>query len=81
MTFSHPLLLLTLLVVPLAFALYKLAERRRMRYAVRYTNVDLLALVAASGRPWRRWLVTGVCSSPRSRRCASRSRDRTSPRA
>lgn len=60
MTFSHPLLLLTLLVVPLAFALYKLAERRRMRYAVRYTNVDLLALVAASGRPWRRWLATSV---------------------
>jgi Ca-activated chloride channel family protein len=60
MTFSHPLLLLTLLVVPLAFALYKLAERRRMRYAVRYTNVDLLALVATSGRPWRRWLVTSV---------------------
>jgi Ca-activated chloride channel family protein len=60
MTFSHPLLLLTLLVVPLAFALYKLAERRRMRYAVRYTNVDLLALVAASGRPWRRWLAAAV---------------------
>ena len=34
MTFSHPLLLLTLLLVPLAIALYKLAERRRMRYAV-----------------------------------------------
>lgn len=60
MTFSHPLLLLTLLVVPLAWGLYKLAERRRMRYAVRYTNVDLLALVAASGRPWRRWLATSV---------------------
>jgi Ca-activated chloride channel family protein len=60
MTFSHPLLLLTLLAVPLAFGLYKLAERRRMRYAVRYTNVDLLALVAASGRPWRRWLATSV---------------------
>jgi Ca-activated chloride channel family protein len=60
MTFSHPLLLLTLLVVPLAFALYKLVERRRMRYAVRYTNVDLLALVAASGRPWRRYLATSL---------------------
>jgi Ca-activated chloride channel homolog len=60
MTFSHPLLLLTLLVVPLAFVLYKLAERRRMRYAVRYTNVDLLALVAASGRPWRRYLATSL---------------------
>jgi Ca-activated chloride channel family protein len=27
-----------------------------MRYAVRYTNVDLLALVAAEQRPWRRYL-------------------------
>ena len=61
MTFSHPLLLLTLLVVPLALVLYTLAARRRMRYAVRYTNVDVLALVvAASGRPWRRYLATGL---------------------
>ena len=61
MTFSHPLLLLSLLVVPLALALYKLAARRRMRYAVHYTNVDVLALVvAASSRPWRRYLATGL---------------------
>jgi Ca-activated chloride channel family protein len=60
MTFGHPLLLLTLLVVPLAFALYKVVERRRMRYAVRYTNVDLLALVVGSGRPWRRYLATSL---------------------
>lgn len=61
MTFSHPLLLLTLLVVPLALALYTLAARRRMRYAVRYTNVDVLALVVAgSGRPWRRYVATSL---------------------
>ncbi|HVP75627.1 MAG TPA: VWA domain-containing protein [Gaiellaceae bacterium] len=53
MTFGAPLLLLTLLAVPLALGLYLLAERRRMRYAVRYTNVDVLALVAG-GRQWRR---------------------------
>jgi Ca-activated chloride channel homolog len=52
-TFGAPLLLLTLLAVPLAVGLYLLAERRRMRYAVRYTNVDVLALVAG-GRQWRR---------------------------
>jgi len=52
-TFGAPLLLLTLLAVPLALGLYGLAERRRMRYAVRYTNVDVLALVAG-GRQWRR---------------------------
>jgi Ca-activated chloride channel family protein len=47
-TFEHPLLLLTLLVVPLAVALYVLAERRRMRYAIRFTNLDVLASVAGS---------------------------------
>ena len=34
MSFGHPLLLLSLLVVPVAIGLYLLAERRRMRYAV-----------------------------------------------
>jgi Ca-activated chloride channel homolog len=52
-TFGTPLMLVSLLVVPLAVGLYLLAERRRMQYAVRYTNVDLLASVAG-GRPWRR---------------------------
>ncbi|MBV8563000.1 MAG: VWA domain-containing protein [Actinobacteria bacterium] len=53
MSFGQPLLLLTLLVLPLAAALAWLLERRRMRYAIRYTNVDVLATVAG-GRPWRR---------------------------
>ena len=58
MTFGHPLLLLSLLAVPLALAAVKVAERRRARYAVRYTNVDLLALVASGQRPWRRSVTT-----------------------
>ncbi len=53
MTFGHPLLLLTLLVLPLAAAGAWLLERRRVRYAIRYTNVAVLATVAG-GRPWRR---------------------------
>lgn len=53
MTFGHPLLLLTLLVVPAAIAGLVLAERRRMRYAVRFTNLDVLASVAGRSR-WRR---------------------------
>jgi Ca-activated chloride channel family protein len=53
MSFGAPLLLLALLTMPLAVGLYLLAERRRMRYAVRYTNVDVLALVT-EGRRWRR---------------------------
>jgi Ca-activated chloride channel family protein len=61
MTFSHPLLLLTLLVIPAGLALYRLiVARRRMRYAVRYTNVDVLAAVVATGRPWRRWVAAGA---------------------
>jgi Ca-activated chloride channel family protein len=54
-TFERPLLLLTLLAVPLAVALYVLAERRRMRYAIRYTNLDVLAEVA--GDRYRRRFV------------------------
>lgn len=60
MTLESPLMLLTLLVVPLATGLYLLALRRRMRYAVRYTNVDILASVAGGGRPWRRVLPAAV---------------------
>jgi len=40
---------LTLLVVPLALALYVLSERRRMRYAIRFTNLDVLAGVVDGG--------------------------------
>jgi Ca-activated chloride channel family protein len=53
-TFQAPLLLATLAVVPLIAAVYVLAQRRRRRYAVRYTNVDLLASVA--GRSYTRHL-------------------------
>jgi Ca-activated chloride channel homolog len=61
MNFGHPLLLLTLLVIPAAVAVYYVfAARRRVRYAVRYTNVDVLASVLAGGRPWRRWIATGL---------------------
>jgi Ca-activated chloride channel homolog len=54
-TFERPLLLLTLLLVPVAIALYMLAERRRMRYAIRFTNVEVLAGVL-HGRIWRQYV-------------------------
>jgi Ca-activated chloride channel family protein len=54
-TFERPLLLLTLLAVPLAIALYLLSERRRMRYAIRFTNLDVLAGVV--GDRYRRRFV------------------------
>jgi Ca-activated chloride channel family protein len=53
-SFREPLLLAGLVLVPLALAAYLLAQRRRRRYAVRYTNLDLL--VAAAGRDWLRHL-------------------------
>jgi Ca-activated chloride channel homolog len=55
MSFQNPVFLLALLTVPLAIGLYVLAERRRMRYAVRFSNMDVLASVAG-GSAWRRYV-------------------------
>lgn len=55
MSFQAPLLLALLGLVPLAAAAYVLAQRRRRRFAVRYTNVAVLAAVSA-GRSWARHL-------------------------
>jgi Ca-activated chloride channel homolog len=74
MTFGHPLLLLTLLAIPAALVAYRLATWRRMEYAVRYTNVDVLASVVATGRPWRRWLMAGVFLLALATLCAALSR-------
>jgi Ca-activated chloride channel family protein len=52
---QQPLLLLSLLALPLAAGLFLLAGRRRMRYAIRFTNLDVLAGVAPR-RSWRRML-------------------------
>jgi len=59
MSFGHPLLLLTLLALPLALAGRRLVERRRMRYAVRFTNVEVLASVLG-GRSFRRHVAPGL---------------------
>ena len=56
MSFGTPLLLFGLLLVPALVVGYKLMQRRPGRYAVRYTNLDVLASVAASTRSWRRHL-------------------------
>jgi Ca-activated chloride channel homolog len=74
MTFGHPLLLLTLLLIPASLLAYRLTTRRRMEYAVRYTNVDVLASVVATGRPWRRWLMAGVFLLALATLCAALSR-------
>ena len=54
MTFAAPSVLLGLLVVPLAALAYVFIQRRRSRYAVRFTNVDLLANLVDQAPGWRR---------------------------
>jgi Ca-activated chloride channel homolog len=54
MSFQSPWFLLGLLVLVAAYGLWRLAERRRMRYAVRYSNLDVLASVVPSNRSWLR---------------------------
>lgn len=56
MTFASPELLIALALVPIAIVAYLLIQRRRSRYAVRFTNVDLLANVAPRTPGWRRHL-------------------------
>jgi Ca-activated chloride channel family protein len=52
-SFGHPLLLVTLLLPALAALAYLLLERRPAKYAVRYTNVDVLAGVVEARPRWR----------------------------
>jgi Ca-activated chloride channel family protein len=55
MSFKQPIFLLSLVLVAGAVAVWLLAERRRMRYAIRFTNLDVLASVAPV-RTWPRYV-------------------------
>ena len=69
MSFSSPLLLLALLVVPAALIFALVIDRRRSRYPVSFTNLELLAGLVQERRSWRRWvplallLVALACAS------------------
>ena len=69
MSFSSPLLLLALLVVPAALIFAVVIDRRRSRYPVSFTNLELLAGLVEQRRSWRRWvplallLVALACAS------------------
>jgi Ca-activated chloride channel family protein len=69
MTLIEPYALLALLVVPATLVFLILIGRRRARYAIAYTNMDVLASVAEQQRAWRRWvpialiLLALVCAS------------------
>jgi Ca-activated chloride channel homolog len=55
-SFQWPLVLLSLALIPLAVLGYLLIQRRRTKYAVRFTNLDLLANVVEGSPGWRRHL-------------------------
>jgi Ca-activated chloride channel family protein len=55
MSFQSPWMLLGLLVITAFVGVWLWAERRRARFAVRYTNLDVLATVV-SGRSWPRFV-------------------------
>jgi len=54
MTFAEPGLPIGLLAIPLAVAANLLVQRRRSRYVVRFTNLDLLANLVPRSPAWRR---------------------------
>ncbi len=56
MNFLAPQMLLGLLLVPIAIGFYLWAQRRRSKYAVRFTNLALLANLAPRRPSWRRHL-------------------------
>jgi Ca-activated chloride channel homolog len=59
-TFQQPLFLLSLLVIPLLIGVYLLVQRRKARYAVTFTNLEVLASVAQKRRSWRRYVAPVV---------------------
>ena len=54
MSFREPLVLLALILLPVAWLLYLAFQRRRTKFAARFTNLDLLANVVQRAPAWRR---------------------------
>lgn len=60
MSFDRPLALLSLALLPALVAGYVLARRRRSRYTVHYTNVEVLRSVAPRFSTRREWAVAAL---------------------
>jgi len=56
MSFAWPLALVSLALIPVLVVAYVLIQRRRVKYAMRFTNLDLLANVVDRSPGWRRHL-------------------------
>ena len=54
MTFATPIALAALVLVPVLLAAYLIVQRRRMKYALRFTNLPLLTNVIDRSPRWRR---------------------------
>ena len=54
MSFEWPLAFAALLAVPLVVVVYLRAQRRETRYAVRFSNFEVLESVVGTVSPWRR---------------------------
>jgi Ca-activated chloride channel family protein len=69
MSFTSPYMLLALLLVPAVLLFAIAVDRRRSRYPVVFTNLELLAALVQERRAWRRWvplallLVALACAS------------------
>ena len=71
MRFERPLLLLTLVVLAVLVVLsWWLLRRRRMRYAVRFTNLEVLTAVAG-GTAWRRFVPPAIFVAALAALCVS----------
>jgi Ca-activated chloride channel family protein len=60
MSFASPLLLVALIVVPLTAAYAVIVYRRRARYPIAFTNMEVLAGVVETRRTWKRWVPLAV---------------------
>lgn len=60
MSFAWPLGLLALLSVPLVLGVRLLLRRRAARYAVSFTNLDVLRQVAVESTRWRAWVAPAL---------------------
>ncbi len=81
MSFEAPLLLVTLLLVPLGAAGYWLLQRRPPRYAVRYTNLAVLAGVVGRRRAWRRHVPAALLLAALASLCVAFARPTVSVKA
>ena len=60
MSFAWPIALCGLALVALALIAYALVQRRRRKYVVRFTNLDLLENIVADSPRWRRHVPAAI---------------------